>query len=287
MDYYNKIETAIDYIEENLTEKLTVEDVSGQVFSSKWHFQRIFRTMTGSSIYSYIRKRRLSEAAKELCLTGKQIIDVAFDYNYETPETFLREFKKEYGIVPSQYRKTNEHLLFERINIRNDAYNKVYESKGITWKAVVRKKGTFIGKKYRTTMQDDKSYIDIPAICADSIEKNIFSQIPDPLNTNAMNGVYTGWDPEENFDFLVGTFTHEGASPPKGYVKHSIAHGKYMQFTVYGNAAEKILLGWKYIYGTWFADYGYEHGDSDDFDLFDERFFDSDNPSSEIYISIK
>ena len=60
-----------------------------------------------------------------------------------------------------------------------------------------------------------------------------------------------------------------------------------MVFTVFGSESEKVLLGWRYIYGSWFADHGYEHGDSDDFDHFDSRFYDSSVPCSDIYISIK
>lgn len=287
MDYYSTIEEAIDYIENNLTNKISVQNVSEHIFSSKWHFQRIFRTMTGVSVYSYIRRRRLSEAARELILSGDKIIDIAFNYNYETPETFLREFKKEYGAVPSEFRKTKEHLLFEKIDINSDKYRKVYSDAGISWKPVVRKESSFIGKKYRTTMQNNKSYSEIPAIWENSYKDNIFKEIPGRLNENVTNGIYTNWDVEENFDFLVGTTTSIHASPPRGFVRHTIPKGNYMLFTIYGNTSEKIMNGWKYIFGTWFADSGYEHGDADNFDLFDERFFDSDNPCSDIYISIK
>lgn len=287
MDYYRTIENAIDFIEKNLTEKISVEDISKHFFRSKWHFQRIFRTMTGVSVYSYIRRRRLSEAARDLILSGDKIIDIAFHYNYETPETFLREFKKEYGMVPSALRKTDEHFLFEKIDINNEKYKKIYSDKGITWKPVVRKESFFIGKKYRTTMQNDKSYDEIPSIWEKSYKDSIFAKIPGRLNENVTNGIYTGWDIEENFDFLVGALTNVKSVPPKNYVRHTLAKGNYMHFTVYGNEAEKILNGWKYIFGTWFADTGYEHGDADNFDLFDERFYDPVNPCSDIFISIK
>jgi AraC family transcriptional regulator len=287
VDYLKKIEEAIEYIEDNLTGPLTVRDVSDHVFQSRWHFQRIFRSMTGCSLYSYIRKRRLSEAAGELLTTGKKVIDVALRYQYETPETFLREFKKEYGMTPSTYRTVDEHSPFERINLRHERFRPVYEAKGITWRPVVRKETHFIGQKYRTTMQNDRSYTDIPAFWADATRREIFGRIPNPLRAGAANGIYTGWDLEDNFDFLVGAFTETGIPAPEGYVRHVLPEGTYMQFTIRGNQAERILLGWKYIYGTWFAETGYEHGDADDFDHFDERFYHAEDPRSEIYVSIR
>ncbi len=287
VDYVEKVEKAIDYIEENLMNPLTVQDISKQIFSSKWHFQRIFRSMTGVSLYSYIRRRRLSEAAKELLVTRNRVIDVAFKYQYKTPETFLREFKKEYGVVPSHYRKQEEHLLFGRMDMGHDQFRPVYEAKGITWREVVRKETRFIGKRYQTTMQNDRGYSDVPEYWANAAQKGIFESIPHPLNENVTNGIYAGWDIEDNFDILIGTFTKAQASSPPGYVSHLLPAGRYIQFTVHGNEAERIVLGWKYIYGSWFAETGYEHGDANDFDQFDERFQDPDDPVSEIYIPVK
>ncbi|TGL31655.1 AraC family transcriptional regulator [Leptospira koniambonensis] len=163
MNHYDKIDSALNFIEKNLKNNISVKDVSENSFSSLWHFQRIFRYMTGYSVYSYIRKRRLSEAAQKLILTRSKVIDIAFEFGYETPETFLREFKKDFGTTPSEY----------------------------------------------------------------------------------------------------------------------------MLFTVPGNTTEKLLSAWKYIYGTWLANSEYERGSEDDFEVFDERFWDPQNPVSEIYISIR
>ncbi|TGG92876.1 AraC family transcriptional regulator [Natronospirillum operosum] len=207
MDYIEKIERAIQYMEQNLTQPITVQDVSEQIFSSKWHFQRIFRSMTGSSLYSYIRRRRLSEAARELLTTRHKVIDVAFKYQYETPESFLREFKREFGAVPSDYRRLNQHLHFDRINMATDSRRPYYEAHGITWQKVVRKEMHFVGRRYRTTMQQERSYTDIPAFWAEATRSNRFDLIPSPLQYGTANGIYTGWDLEENFDFLVGAFT--------------------------------------------------------------------------------
>ena len=177
--------------------------------------------------------------------------------------------------------------MFEPINIRSEKYRDVYQGKGITWKTVVRKKAIFIGKRFKTTMQNDQSYHDIPQIWSKAVETNLFEKIPNPQNPNVMNGIYTGWDIDENFDLLIGTFVHQDTEPPQGFIHHSVAEGKYMVFSIFGNTTEKVLLGWKYIYGTWFAENSYEHGDADDFDHFDERFFEPSQPCSDIFISIK
>jgi len=286
-DHYERLDAAIQFIEKNLTNKITVRDVSGAAFSSLWHFQRIFRYITGYSIHSYIRRRRLSEAAGELILTGNRILDIALKFQYETPETFLREFKKVYGMTPSGYRKGIAHIAFEPIDIFQDRYRDVFNGSGITQETIVRKSISFIGKKFSTTMRGKKSETDIPEFWRKSYSDGLFQKIPGRIDEHSTHGVYINWDLEENFDLLVGSEVETQTSIPHGFEKHTIPPARYMVFTIPGNTSEKLILGWKYIYGAWFPDGSYEHGGADDFEVFDDRFLDPENPLSEIYISIR
>ncbi|PKA16449.1 GyrI protein [Leptospira haakeii] len=287
MNHYDKIDSALSFIEKNLKNNISVKDVSENSFSSLWHFQRIFRYMTGYSVYSYIRKRRLSEAAQKLILTKSKVIDIAFEFGYETPETFLREFKKDFGTTPSEYRKIEHHLIFEKININEDKFKTIYDGTGIEFKTVVRNRVVLIGKKHRTTMQKEQSTQDIPRIWTESFQEGLFDQIPERTDLKKVQGVYSNWDLEENFDFFVGAEVNPEVSVPSGFTKQILTASKYMLFTVPGNTTEKLLNAWKYIYGTWLANSEYERGSEDDFEVFDERFWDPQNPVSEIYISIR
>lgn len=287
INHYDKIDSALSFIEKNLKNNISVKDVSENSFSSLWHFQRIFRYMTGYSVYSYIRKRRLSEAAQKLILTRSKVIDIAFEFGYETPETFLREFKKDFGTTPSEYRKIEHHLIFEKINIHENKFKTIYDGTGIEFKTVIRNNAVLIGKKHRTTMQKDQSTKDIPRIWTESFQEGMFDRIPERTDLKKVQGVYSNWDLEENFDFFVGAEVNPETSTPSGFTKQILTASKYMLFTVPGNTTEKLLSAWKYIYGTWLANSEYERGSEDDFEVFDERFWDPLNPVSEIYISIR
>lgn len=106
---------AVEFIENNLRESVTVEDVARSVDYSLFHFSRIFNSVTGHSPYDYIMRRRLSEAAKEMIESERKIIDIAFDYQFNNYETFLRAFKKMTGILPNEYRKhkVREDIVLE------------------------------------------------------------------------------------------------------------------------------------------------------------------------------
>ncbi|MBQ9828043.1 MAG: AraC family transcriptional regulator [Lachnospiraceae bacterium] len=104
MEWLTGIRTAIEYIEDNLEEDITVRDVAGRVFLSPFFLQRGFSLMTGYGIGEYIRNRRLYQAALDLRETGDRVIDIALRYCYDTPESFTKAFSRFHGVTPTQVR---------------------------------------------------------------------------------------------------------------------------------------------------------------------------------------
>ncbi len=102
MDWINSTQNAINFIEDNLLENITVDDVSNHIFVSSEHFQKVFYIITGFSISEYIRNRRLSLASQELLSTDQKVIDIALKYGYDTPESFSKAFSRFHGIAPSK-----------------------------------------------------------------------------------------------------------------------------------------------------------------------------------------
>lgn len=120
MIYSERIQNAIDKIESLLNEKIDIEKIAGESFMSIASFYRIFFLLTGHSIYEYIKKRRLSEAAINLISSQKQVIAVAFEYGYESHEAFTRAFKSFFNATPYQVKKKLVNIkYFRRINIMN------------------------------------------------------------------------------------------------------------------------------------------------------------------------
>ncbi|MFC2136983.1 helix-turn-helix domain-containing protein [Bacteroidota bacterium] len=100
---------AIRFIENNLKEDICVSDVANEVCYSIYHFCRVFNKTTHQTPYDYIIKRRLTDSAIEIKNTSKKIIDIAFDFQFNSPENFSRAFKKFLSIQPNQYRLNNEN----------------------------------------------------------------------------------------------------------------------------------------------------------------------------------
>ncbi|MBQ7920418.1 MAG: AraC family transcriptional regulator [Lachnospiraceae bacterium] len=95
------IQNAITYMEENLTEDVSVKKIAEKAYVSEFHFQRVFSALCGFSVGEYIRNRRLALAAQELAARDVKVIDVAVKYGYDSPDSFARAFTKFHGITPS------------------------------------------------------------------------------------------------------------------------------------------------------------------------------------------
>ena len=120
MDWIENLQNAIDYIEENITQKIDYEKVAKRAYSSTFHFQRVFGIMCGFTLGEYIRRRKLTLAGNDLLSKKMKVIDVAFKYGYETPESFSRAFYKFHGIIPSQVKKFCSLKSFSRLSVKPD-----------------------------------------------------------------------------------------------------------------------------------------------------------------------
>ena len=94
MEWIESITKAIRYIENNLTNDISIEDVANHVFMSGANFQRIFHLVTDITIGDYIRNRRLTLSGRDLFLTDSKVIDIAMRYQYNTSESFSKAFTR-------------------------------------------------------------------------------------------------------------------------------------------------------------------------------------------------
>jgi AraC-like DNA-binding protein len=105
LNYEALVRQSLDFIENNLRGRICLEDLAKNVYLSKYHFHRVFHGVTGESVSKFIHKRRMEEAARELMVTEKPIIDIALSYQFGSPEAFSRAFRRVHGIAPGEYRR--------------------------------------------------------------------------------------------------------------------------------------------------------------------------------------
>ncbi|MEB2704041.1 helix-turn-helix domain-containing protein [Citrobacter koseri] len=98
----------VKWIDAHLEMKLSVDIVVKRAGYSKWYLQRLFKIIIGISLGRYIRERRLTNAAEELCFTTEPVLDIALKYQFDSQQTFTRAFTRHFGTSPVAYRNRNK-----------------------------------------------------------------------------------------------------------------------------------------------------------------------------------
>ncbi len=105
MNYYVAVMAdVIDHIEQRISDKLSLTELSARANISDFHFNRIFKTVVGVTLKQYILGRKLSCAALLLSGSSRSVTDIAMELGFDYPEVFSRAFKNQMGVSPAVYR---------------------------------------------------------------------------------------------------------------------------------------------------------------------------------------
>lgn len=143
LDAIDAVERMQEYIDAHLCEKISLKQLANAAGYSPWHSARIFKELSGRTPFDYIRALRLSKAALVLRDEEHKIIDVAFDFVFDSHEGFTRAFSKEFGLSPKKYsQKTPPIQLFMPTRIRD--YYRFLNRGEITMPDKQEKKAVFV-----------------------------------------------------------------------------------------------------------------------------------------------
>ena len=93
-----------DYINNHLSEDLSLDKLASFFYSSKYHISHVFKDNMGISIHQYIIKKRL-HASKNGILSGIPFTELYHQYGFSDYTSFYRAFKKEFGLSPKEFRE--------------------------------------------------------------------------------------------------------------------------------------------------------------------------------------
>ena len=96
----SRVQDILRYIDENLAEDITIDQLSEQFYISKYHMMRLFRRETGQSIHSYLSNRRLLHA-RELIASGLSATESCFRSGFRSYSSFTRAYAKRFGTTPT------------------------------------------------------------------------------------------------------------------------------------------------------------------------------------------
>ena len=187
MDWLERMNAAINYIEDNLTGDIDYRQIAKAACCPNYHFQRMFAFIAEVPLSEYIRRRRLTLAAFELRQSNKSVIEIAQLYGYDSPSSFTRAFNAMHGITPTTARKPGAKLkAYPRMSFHISIMG------GTEMNYRIEKVSPFsaVGFKYR--VHTDKSFSTIPGIWHE-IKQNGFAEgllsLMDVNSKKPLNGV--------------------------------------------------------------------------------------------------
>lgn len=170
MEWVERLNSAINYIEENICGNIDLNEAAKIACCGSYHFQRMFAYMADVPLSEYIRRRKMSLAAAELQSGDSKVLTVSLKYGYDSPTAFNRAFKSIHGIAPSQSRESGVIL-------------KAYPP--ICFKFSI--KGD-VALNYQIERKDSFRIVGISTPLEKEIEKN-FQSVPDLWNRAVMEGI--------------------------------------------------------------------------------------------------
>ena len=124
---YELLDNLLIDIEKGINEDINVDNLSQKYSLSNRHLRRIFSFAFNQTLSDYIRSRRLTASLDDLLKTDSNVLDIALDYGFGYEQTYIRAFKREFGITPGDMRKSN-HIVKVKPPILLFDENKVGDS---------------------------------------------------------------------------------------------------------------------------------------------------------------
>lgn len=192
----------MDYIDDHLKDDISPDKISEYTGVSDYHFKKIFFYLSGMTLNEYIKKRRLSEANKDL-LNGEKVTEVAFKYGYQSMDGFTRAFKKWSGFLPSDVIKTGISKSFPKLSFI------ITVKGGISMEFRIEEKPAFnlVGVSKRVPMQFEGVNNEIVKL-AMSITDEQKEEMHSLQNIEPYEIVNASYDADANFLKEEGDLTH-------------------------------------------------------------------------------
>lgn len=106
---HDAVSTVIQYMQDHMDEKITVEDLSKLIYVSKSYLSRVFKNKTGMSLMEFLRLIRIDAAKQLLLTTNKTVEEISYIIGFRSPKYFCRAFKEITTMSPREYKKSEKY----------------------------------------------------------------------------------------------------------------------------------------------------------------------------------
>ena len=283
MDWLSKMNGAVSYIEDNLTNEIDYAEVARRACCSVHHFQRLFSFIADVPLSEYVRRRRLTLAAFELQTTDAKVLDLSLKYGYESPEAFTRAFQNLHGVTPTAARRTGVQVkayprMTFSIQIKGDV--------AMQYRIEQAEAFTVVGVKERVNMKE--AFHVIPGLWDKAKNEGLLDRLIHMPWANTPNlprgilGVCANGDfgNREEFDYYLGAAAE--LETPEDMVTLHVPASTWAVFEVTPDVDVQGI--WKRLYTEWVPTSGYNLANVPGIECYCPP---GHNPSAEVWIAVE
>lgn len=274
------IQQAINYMEEHIYEDINYTDVAKSIHMSNYNFHRTFSFITGMTANEYLRNRRLTLAAQELQASDLSVIDAAYKYGYESPESFSKAFLRFHGSTPKKAKKQGAKL-----HLFNPLVIKIITEGGsiMDYRMEHKEPQQFLAmvRAFPNEIINDDNDHSIPDFWGECYDKDLVEPMKQ-LREEGKRDVYGLCSPtkenETHFEYGIGVIIDGDTDAAgvkklleKGYTLWETEAADYAVFQCVGDDGDCIGETWSKFYKEFLPQTGYVQTDDTDFEIYFEN----------------
>lgn len=275
-----EIQQAICYMEEHIYEDINYVDVAKSIHMSGYNFHRMFSFIVGMTANEYIRSRRLTLAALELQTTDASVIDMAYKYGYESPESFSKAFSRFHGSTPKQAKQKGAKLhLFNPLVVKM-----ILEGGSIMDYRMEHRQGQqFVAlvRAFPNEIINDDNDHSIPDFWSECYGKNLIEPMK-ALRPEGKRDLYGLCSPtkesETHFHYGIGVLVDADTDEEKlrqllanGYSAWKTEPADYAVFQCFGSDGDCLGETWSKFFKEFIPQTGYVQTEDTDYEIYFEK----------------
>ncbi len=262
MEWVERLNDSMRYIEEHLTEEMDYERLGRIACCSAYHFQRMFTYMAGITLSEYVRRRKMSLAAVDLQGGKEKIVDIAEKYGYHSPTAFNRAFQGVHGIAPSAVRS-------EGVSVKSFpplAFTiAVKGAEEMNYRIETKESFRIVGVSAPLQQEVEKNFMVVPQMWQDAVTNGTIEKLAGLMDTPPMGllGV-SACGNEEQWKYFIAVSSTKKA---EGFEEYQIPASAWAIFPGSGTNQSIQELEQRII-SEWLPTSGYEYANAPDIEVY-------------------
>lgn len=282
------IRLLIDYIEKHIKEEINLDRLADVAGYSQYHLHRMFSGIVGFPLHHYIKRRQLTEAAKSLVFTDKQIIQISLDAGYESQQAFSLAFRSIYKSTPKKFRIKHQ---FHPIQLKFEVSGNLENLKGdriMDIEMIEKEEINLVGFKANTK----KGFFVIPKLwhklhkAKSSIKNRLDLDFVVGINDYSSDSIFKEERPAFEYYAAVEVNKPDGIASDMSVL--TLPAGKYAVFIYNGKSKDSMQPVMDYIYKQWFPQSNCQLNDKArvDFIRYGEKMDEKGDSRIEVWVPI-